>query len=158
MNENLSTYLNDHLGASKAARELLGSLIKNTPDAALVELASRLLQDLNEEAEEIEQLDKAIGGSGGGIKKIAGWVSAQAARLKIDDASSKLGTFEAVEALVIGVTGKKALWTTLLVLSGSDFRLVGVDFQAYIERSDEQIAQLESKRLQLAISAFETPR
>ena len=50
-------------------------------------------------------------------------------RLKLKHGSADgLGTFEALEFLVIGIHGKWALWRAMAELASFDSRLEGIDF------------------------------
>ncbi|HRE82144.1 MAG TPA: hypothetical protein PLN52_13935 [Opitutaceae bacterium] len=156
MSSALVTYLHDHLSAATAAKEILKSLIENAPDPTLADYASALLSEIVEEGKSVEEIKRELGGSSGVIKHAASLVTAQLAKAKLHNMKSPLGIFEAIEALMLGVTGKRALWIILEQLSRTDARLHGHDYARFIKRSTEQILELEEKRVTAAFLAFTT--
>jgi hypothetical protein len=65
-------------------------------------------------------------------------------------AAGGLGTFEALEALALGILGKLALWRALAVSAAADARLRGVDFDHLAARAQAQHARVEERRLEAA--------
>lgn len=60
-------------------------------------------------------------------------------RLKLKQSSPEsLGTFEALEFLVLGIHGKWVLWRALNAVAASDSRLAGVDFDRLATRAESQ--------------------
>lgn len=58
-----------------------------------------------------------------------------------------LSRFVELEILIMGIEGKKQLWTTLDDLAGLRTRLSGVDFDGLIQRAEHQRATLEPLRV-----------
>jgi hypothetical protein len=65
-----------------------------------------------------------------------------------------LRLFQSLEVLLIGVTGKKHLWSALNVGKTGEPVLEQTDFARLIERADKQLHAIEEHRLQAARSAF----
>ena len=65
-----------------------------------------------------------------------------------------LGTFEALEFLVIGIHGKRALWRAMEVVASFDSRLRDIDFTELIARAENQHQKAEERRLACAHSVF----
>ena len=60
----------------------------------------------------------------GGVKEWGAWLAEKVSRLKLKHGEADgLGTFEALEFLVVGIHGKWALWRALSVVAGCDSRL-----------------------------------
>ena len=144
--DDLSVYLNDHLGGATAG----------------VNLARRAADDAI--AAEIEQ-DRAtlvevmglLGVRQDPVKVALGWAAAQAARLTF--AAELLGhapasRLEELEALSLGVEGKLALWQALRHTLGEDPRLREVDLEALIARARSQRRRLERLRMRAAEGAL----
>ena len=91
------------------------------------------------------------------MKEVAAWVTQKMGRLKLA-VSEPLGTFEAIEALSLGVQGKLALWNALRVVRSRDDRLDRLDLDELASRASEQFDLLEDVRLRLAQSVLVTPR
>lgn len=66
----------------------------------------------------------------------------------------RLGTFEALEHLALGIHGKRALWRALNVVAKTDGRLGGVDFPSLAEKAQEQHDLVDQMRLELAAQVF----
>ena len=75
-------------------------------------------------------------------------------KLKEDHASGGLGTFEALETLVLGIRGKLALWHVLPRARNLDPRIPSLDFDKLAASAEEQGARVEKQRLQLAAITF----
>jgi hypothetical protein len=87
------------------------------------------------------------------VRKAAAWLSEKIARAKLNLAGQKrrqLGLIQAIEVLVLGVTGKQLLWRALSASIGDSPLLRGVDLTKLEERAIEQIERLETQRLEIA--------
>jgi hypothetical protein len=63
------------------------------------------------------------------LVEAAAWLGEKVSRVKLRRrAAGGLGTFEALEALALGILGKLALWRALAVIAAVDGRLGGMDF------------------------------
>lgn len=145
----LATYLHDHLAGAQFAIQLLEELRDKSPDAAASQLAADLLIQIETDRNVLHELAQQIGDNSSAIKGVAAWIAEKAARFKltVDDL---MGTFEAIEALSLGVNGKRALWTALRSIQASDARLTAINFDLLASRASQQFAQLEEMRLRLA--------
>ena len=63
--------------------------------------------------------------------------------------------FLALEALVLGITGKRSLWRALHAASRSVPELARLDYSGLEKRAIEQCERVEAKRLELARSVFQ---
>ena len=95
-------------------------------------------------------------GTGGlDLKDVAGWVTEKLSRIKLQQGRAwGLGTFEALEALALGIMGKRSLWAALREIVGTIPWLGEYDFDTLIERADDQFSRIESLRLDIARSIF----
>jgi hypothetical protein len=78
-------------------------------------------------------------------------------RLKPNDqllGYSPLSRLIELEGLVIGVTGKRALWTALNETIADHPKLTDISFPALIERAERQRSGLEDHRRSTAREAF----
>jgi hypothetical protein len=71
-----------------------------------------------------------------------------------DKASGSLRLFEGLEALVIGIEGKRALWWALAAASEIVPELKGVDYDHLAQRAVEQHDQVDERRLVAAKEAL----
>jgi hypothetical protein len=154
MSDPLATYLNDHQAGSVGAIELLQALVQRDRETDLGRFASDLLLAVRADQDVLERLVKKVG-SASVMKEALAWLGEKVARLKVPGPSDDgLGTFEALEALLLGITGKRALWEALGRIAVDDPRLAGVDYAALAESAQRQIDLVNARRLRLAPEAL----
>jgi hypothetical protein len=150
--DRLTTYLNDHLAGSQVAISLLERL---APGEDLD--VPGLLAEIRADREELEALIGDLGAAPSALRKAAGWLAEKAASVKLRS-TSRLGRFEALELLSLGILGKRALWRTLLELEGSDLKLSVVRLEQLTERARAQFERVERARVASARGAFAARR
>ncbi len=153
MNASLGTYLNDHLAGAAFALKLLSRLAHDTSDLALRELALRLHREISHDRQQLEAIAARIGSKPSRLKNVVARLGEKLSRLKLGHTSSgNRGTFEALEALALGILGKLALWTALESINHP--QLSDIDFSMLKQRALEQHAEAENHRLRMARLAF----
>ena len=153
--EALTTYLQDHLAGALHAIELLKAMRDHFDGEPLGKLASEVLAEVEADREVLARLTESAGGTAGGMKEWVAWLAEKVSRLKLKHGSADgLGTFEALEFLVLGIHGKRALWRSMAVVASFDLRLQGVDFAELIARAESQHQRVEEQRLACAQSVF----
>jgi hypothetical protein len=148
-----SSYLNDHLAGSSGALELLEHLESLHKDGPLAALAAQLRAEIGEEREKLEVLVKHLGITQSAPRKVAGWLAEKAAqvKLKLDDlADESLRTLEILEALSLGIEGKRLLSRSLAAGAASTPALRTFDFDWLARRSESQRERVETHRLAAA--------
>jgi hypothetical protein len=150
----LGIYLNDHLAGSGAALELLAAL-RNAggPDQWVADLRAEIAVD-RYELEELMQNARIAPST---TRQAAAWVSEKLVQLKtrVDDpGGGVLRRLELIEALALGIDGKRALWAALQVAAEHEAVLRGVNYPRLIARADEQRRTVEARRLQVAVQAL----
>ncbi len=156
MSDSLATYLHDHLAGSRFAIELLTSLQQQYKDQPLGEFARVLEIDVTADQETLQKIINSVGRTHLDLKEAAGWFAEKAAQLKLrdDHASGGIGTFEALETLMLGIRGKLALWRVLPLARKVNPRILNLDFDKLAASAEEQSARVEIQRLQLAAITF----
>jgi hypothetical protein len=149
MGSNLFNYLHDHLAGATAATNLLSDLEKST-DVRVAALARELLPEISAEKKVLEDFIERKHASPGLLKTASAWIAEHASKLKLSLTDS-LGIYEAVEALCLGVLGKRSLWTALQQGNVQD---TGLDLTALTNQAVRQHERLEHLRLSLAARAF----
>jgi len=153
-NDALSTYVEDHLAGATAGLELLEALSAQHQGDPTGALARRLLPEVEDDRRTLEGIARTLD-AGSALKEAGAWLAEKVSRLKLHrDVKGVLGTFEALEAMTLGVLGKRALWRALAVAAGSDARLAGFDFGALAASAERQHALLEDERLRAATAAL----
>jgi hypothetical protein len=155
MSDPLTTYLQDHLAGSIQAIELLKAIREHQAGESLGEFAAHLLVEIESDRDVLATLVESLGGSVGGPKEWSAWIAEKVSRLKLKHGSGDdLGTFEALEFLVLGIHGKWALWRALTVVAVSDSRLDGANFGELTTRAESQHARVDAQRLARARGAL----
>jgi hypothetical protein len=149
----LISYLNDHLAGSVSAIELLDYLTKAHEGEPLGKFFQELRVDILADQEVLKKVVDRFKARESAVRKAGAWLVEKFAGVKIKLSGHKkgqLGLMEAMEVLVLGITGKQLLWRALNASIGSSPLLRGVDLTRLEERAIEQIERLESQRLELA--------
>jgi len=156
MADTLATYLHDHLAGSHFAIKLLDSLHDQYRDDDLGNFALAIRAEIKQDQETLEGIIDQAGRANLDLTEAAGWLVEKASKFKLqhDDSSGGLGTFEALETLTLGIRGKLALWKALPVIREADQRIPNLDFEELGFRAEDQFAQVEEQRLQLARFTF----
>jgi hypothetical protein len=109
----LIAYLRDHLSGSEVALRVvhrLGSTHQGTEDGALFR---RLSEELEEERSVVRLLLTRLGTSGRSMKRAAGYASGALLSVTAGGEPGDLSLLRTLEALAIGVQGKRCLWRAL---------------------------------------------
>jgi hypothetical protein len=155
MRDPLATYVHDHLAGAVVAITLLEGLRDQHADTPLGPFAAELLAEVAADRAVLQGLAERVGAGSSGLKEVTAWLGEKVSRVKLRRrAPGGLGTFEALEALALGILGKRALWRALAVVAAADARLGGVDFDHLTARAQAQHAQVEERRLEAAGSAL----
>jgi hypothetical protein len=91
------------------------------------------------------------------VKPAGAWTLEKVGRLKLNGrvrGYSPLSQLEDLEALQIGVTGKRSLWEAVALAFPEDERLEDIDFVSLIERADRQLSEIAEHRRAVAREAL----
>jgi hypothetical protein len=157
--EELTDYLNDHLAGSVGALELLDRLIETYKGKPFEKFFRDLRADIEHDQEQLKELIQKLGAEEGAVRKAGAWIAEKLSRSKIDleGSNPELGLFLALEALVLGITGKRSLWRALRVASRTVPELARLDYSGLEERAIEQCERVEARRLEVARTVFQAP-
>ena len=153
----LATYLNDHLAGATGGVNLARRVVaahQDTPDAmTLDEIAREIAGD----RATLEDVMRRLDIERNDLKQLSAW-SLEHARRALPHTwlldRGGLGRMEELEMLVLGVTGKLALWRALATTHGDDPRLGGIDFDALCQRASSQRDRLEQLRISAAVEVL----
>jgi hypothetical protein len=152
----LATYLNDHLAGATVGLELVRRARDQNEGTPLGRFLEVLADEIEEDRETLKAVMESMEVGTDRIKVAAGWVGEKIGRLKPNNrlfGYSPLSRLIELEALALGVEGKRSLWQSLRHLN--DARLAQFDFDALLERARSQRDELQERRLAAAIDAFE---
>ncbi len=154
----LSTYLNDHLAGSKAGIQMVEKMRADNAGSPLGEFMDRLATDIESDRDTLEGLMIRLGLEPSALKQAAGWTLERLSRVRVAKTvtgSAATSRLMQLEALSLGIEGKRLLWKTLQRVTepGSGVAgsaSVGVDFDTLIARAESQREQIEPFRLEAA--------
>jgi hypothetical protein len=136
----LDIYLNDHLGGATGGVELARRLrASNRGDDAFGQPLERICREIEEDRAALKQVIERLGFSRSFVKPAGAWAAEKLGRLKLNGrlrGYSPLSRLIELEGLLVGITGKIALWKTLADLEGLEH--LGIDFERLAARAAEQ--------------------
>jgi hypothetical protein len=146
--KHLHTYLNDHLAGSVSALELLDYLIEHHEQDRFGKFFRDLRNEVQADQDTLRDLIRRLDAEEGSVRKAGAWIAEKLGRVKIAAAGVRdnYGLLQALEGLVLGITGKKLLWRSLAEIASSATKLHGIDFARLEKRADEQIQRVEAER------------
>lgn len=157
--ENLANYLNDHLAGSVGALELLDRLVEAHEGEPLQIFFQELRTDIENDQGKLQELIRSLGAKESAVRKAGAWLAEKLSRPKMpqtDGSEGELGLFVALEALALGITGKRLLWRALATASQEAPLLACLDYSELERRALEQGERVEGKRLETARYVFKT--
>ena len=146
--EHLAVYLQDHFSGATAALELLAELERLLPGRW-----KALREEIDADRQELEHLIRQIDRKPSTVRQTAAWVTEKLAEMKTrfdDPAGGPLRRLELIEALSLGIEGKRALWTALQSASQTEPTLLALNYDRLIARAEQQRQTAEERRLQAA--------
>jgi hypothetical protein len=152
----LSAYLNDHLAGAAAAVDLLDHLIKTHEGKPLGRFFEELRNEVVSDQEVLKKLVRRLSKESA-LKKAGSWIAAKLGQAKMKvagESPGEMGLVQALEALVLGITGKQLLWRALNATLGTSPLLRGADLGKLEERAIDQLERVETRRLEAAREAF----
>ena len=136
----LSIYLNDHLAGATGGIELARRLrASNRGHEVFGQPLDRICVEIEEDRATLEQVIDRLGFSRSRVKPAGAWMAEKLGRLKLNGrlcGYSPLSRVLELEGLLIGITGKMALWETLAGLEGVES--LEVDFAQMSARAAGQ--------------------
>ncbi len=158
MSHPLSIYLNDHLAGSVAALEMIDHLTSENDETSLRAFLSALRTEVEADQETLKQIIAAVGANESVARQAVAWTMEKVTRLKlgVSDAHD-YGLLQALEALLLGITGKRALWEVLFSLQSTTDSLYGFNLSGLIERAHAQAESVNDRRLALALEIMDAP-
>lgn len=156
-NEHIATYLNDHLAGSVVAIELMENLQAVYAETPVADFIAKLRADIEADQSELQSLMGSLEVSESKTRKASAWLMEKVTELKLrldDPTRGDLRLFESLEALSLGIEGKKSLWLALASAAEVSPRLRLVDYERLKQRAEEQRDRVETKRIELAKEAL----
>jgi hypothetical protein len=156
--KHLATYLNDHLGGSTAGLELAKRTRDNNEGTEFEPALARIATEIEEDRDALIAMIQAVGAKPDPIKRAVAWTGEKLARAKPNGALtgySPLSRLIEFETLMLGVSGKLALWHALADVDPPSLR--SFPFDELIERAERQRDELARCRIEAARTALGSP-
>jgi hypothetical protein len=157
MQENLATYLNDHLAGSVAALALIGDMAEAISDTPLKTFLYDLKYEIEEEQHVLRIIMQANGIGEGSLKKATAWLGEKITSPKFGgtaDDSHGLAVMQGLEMLCLGITGKLLGWRAFQASIAPMVEALGFDLNALEEQAERQRSTADDFRLVYARKAF----
>jgi hypothetical protein len=155
--DHLKTYMKDHHAGSVAALQLLDHLVSANIAKPHQTFFIALRREISEDQTALEKMLSDLHGSEGLMRDAVAFVGEKLSRVKLlleDPSGSRLAYFEKLEALALGIEGKRALWHALDAVASEAPPLQTVDFDHLNQRAEAQRQRVEAVRIQAARDAF----
>ena len=155
--DQLEVYLKDHYAGAVGALELIEHSIKSHEGTPLAAFFEELHGDVKADHEQLHNLMTALGIEESSVRNAGAWVAEKLGRAKLGFSAgedSKLRLLQSLEALFLGITGKRMLWRALRATKNSSPILQQTDFDHLEKRATEQLERVEAKRLAAAQAVF----
>ena len=155
--EDLTTYLNDHLAGSVVALEILDDMIQGREGKPLAPFLEELRNDIQSDQEEFKGLMKRLEMEQSTLRKAGAWMVEKLSRTKLhrtDAGEPNRALFQSLEALALGIAGKRLLWRTLAEVVMDSRQFDGMDFAHLEARASDQIERVEAQRLEIGRQIF----
>ena len=152
-NEHLATYLNDHLAGSVVAVELMENLEAAYAESPIAKFVNGIRMDVEADQRELQELMSRLEISESRTRQVSAWLTEKLTELKLrldDSAHGNLRLFESLEALSLGIEGKKSLWLALAAAAEISPQLRLLDYERLQARAEEQRGRVETKRIEIA--------
>ncbi|HEV7681518.1 MAG TPA: hypothetical protein VGO68_05315 [Pyrinomonadaceae bacterium] len=156
-NRHIATYLNDHLAGSVVALELLDSLEAAHAESELGAFFKQLHADIAADQDELQNLMQHLDIAESRTRKASAWLTEKLTELKLrfdDPKDGSLRLFESLEALSLGIEGKRSLWIALMAAARESSPLRILDYKRLTQRAQEQRARVETQRIETAKKAL----
>jgi hypothetical protein len=150
-------YLSDHLAGSTAGRNLARRIRSQAEGTPLGERMRSIGEEIEGDRATLEELMRQLGAEARPLKQAGGWLAEKAAGVRFSGITARdrqLGTFLALEALSLGIEGKRCLWEPFAAVAGDQPGLSRFDFTELARRAQERRDAVERERLAWARTAL----
>jgi hypothetical protein len=154
MDHELTRYLNDHLAGSSGALLLIQELADSHDEPEAREFFRQFKVKVEADRSLLEDLLVRIGQNPSAFHQAVAAIAARIGGIKLmweQIEPGKLGLFEALDILSLGVQGKCLLWVALRGISSWFPEWNGIDFVELEQNAIQQRDEIESWRIQAGI-------
>ncbi|RYD35949.1 MAG: hypothetical protein EOP87_06390 [Verrucomicrobiaceae bacterium] len=157
MDNELTRYVNDHLAGSSGALLLVDEIASHHDDPEARLFFAELKDKIREDRDVLDGLLKRIAEEPSALMKVAGGIAARVGGLKLmweKVEPGKLGMFEALEMLTLGIQGKRLLWTIMREIQPWFPEWTDLNFQELELEAIRQRDEVEEWRVRAGIDSL----
>lgn len=153
----LDDYLKEHLAGSSFGLEHAKHLAEAHEGTPLGNAMAPVAREIEEDRDALLDLMDRLGTGRSRLKEAGAWVAEKGGRPKfagLTSGDSQLGALLALEAMSLGVEGKRSLWKALKLVADDHPELAATDLAGLHDRAAAQRSVLEEQRDAAAVRAF----
>lgn len=153
----LAIYLNDHLAGSTGGLELAKRAAGEYESGELGAFLAALRDDIAADRRELEAIMDELGVERDPLKQAVAWAGEKAGRLKTNGelrGRSPLTPLIELEALWLGISGKRAMWAAFLAVDTVAEAIGRPRLERLLTRADQQRGDVDRHRLAAARQAI----
>lgn len=151
----LIAYLHDHLSGSDVALRVVHRLGSTQPGTEDGTLFRRLTEEFEEDRAVVRTLLTQLGAPQRSIKRAAGFASGSVVSVTAGGKPGDLSLFRTLEALAIGIQGKRCMWRALQNLRTLPSIAHGTEFVELEAKAIRQWEAVEERRRALVERTFQ---
>ena len=153
----IEVYLNDHLAGAMLGSDLAEQIQERSEGTPFGDVMVTISAQIEEDRETLVGLMERMDIGRNPVKQATTWLAEKASRPKFSGMTSgdpDVGYFMALESMMLGVSGKLALWEALKRVAGAHPEIAASNLDELIERARSQRDTLEEERLRAAERAL----
>ena len=153
--KDLDSYLNDHLAGSISALELIAHWAETHKGKRLGTFFAEIEREIKADHDALREVMNLLGVEESKMRQAGAWAAEKVGRARLaiaGDEPCTLGLVLTLEGLIMGVTGKRLLWGSLVAAKMP--RLNSCNFEHLQRRADQQVEQIEAERISAVREAF----
>jgi hypothetical protein len=149
--DRLGTYLADHLAGSVSAAELVERLMRTDIDPTLATALRQVGESITRHQQVLRGLLERRGRADDNPKNFSAWLAEKMVRPAMPvDRGDEFGLLRAIEALLLGMQGRVALWQSMEAILPSHPELSGLDATGLRQEAEQQVRMMDGRRLEVA--------
>jgi hypothetical protein len=159
--KNIRSYLNHHLAGSVAGLQALEHLEAAEKGTPMARVLSELRAEGTADRHILEELMARLGVSESETQKATAWFGEKvfhALQPLNEQSSGALHLLLTLEAVALGLEGRRALWLALASAAEDSATLQGLNYQTLVQRAENQRDRVELLRLEAAKKALSPAR
>lgn len=153
----LSVYLNDHHAGAVVGAELARRIAKENSGNDYGRELAEIAKEIEEDRDELVRIMDRLDAHPNRLRVRGAWMAEKVGRLKLNGrwfTYSPLSRLVELEGLIIGITGKLALWRSLDQLDGAELPIDRAKIKELIARAESQRERVERLRMRAASEAL----